>query len=69
MSRFKDYILDKNHEFCFFHCCGSTDDEQCGKPDCPHCYSKTIYEYNEPTDNPEEFLRKFRLIKVGEPHE
>jgi len=40
MSKFDECIRSKDNDFCFFHNCGATDPEQCGKADCPHCACK-----------------------------
>jgi len=74
MSGYKDCTLIEvnDNPYCEFHRCGSEDYCQCKCPECPHCYSKSIYEYDEPDEkNPGDFFRKIRVIKnLGEePHE
>ena len=45
MNKFKQCIINPvGDEYCYFHECGPSDPEQCGKEECPHCTVKTIKE-------------------------
>lgn len=43
-DKFKKCITNSisGDEYCYYHECGPTDPEQCGKEECPHCTVKTI---------------------------
>lgn len=37
----KKCVTKLGDEYCYYHECGPTDPEQCGKDECPHCIVKT----------------------------